>query len=47
MAVAQMIDMFSLMVSHGLILIACWRLLKRPDLDSERRRRQVDRDADA
>lgn len=30
-----MIDMFSLLVSHGLILIACWRLLSRPDLDRE------------
>ncbi|WP_290438430.1 hypothetical protein [Sphingobium phenoxybenzoativorans] len=38
-----MIDMFSLLVSHGLIVIAFWRLLSRPDLDSERRRRSVDR----
>lgn len=30
-----MIDTFSLMVSHGLILIALWRLLSRPDLDRE------------
>jgi hypothetical protein len=30
-----MIDAFSLFLSHGLILIACWRLLSRPDLDAE------------
>lgn len=30
-----MIDTFSLMVSHGLILIALWRLLSRTDLDRE------------
>ncbi len=30
-----MIDTFSLMVSHGLILIALWRLLSRADLDRE------------
>lgn len=42
-----MIDMFSLLVSHGLIVIAFWRLLGRPDLDNERRRRSVDRTPDA
>ncbi|HEX7783240.1 MAG TPA: hypothetical protein VF509_10575 [Sphingobium sp.] len=42
-----MIDMFSLVASHGLILLAFWRLLSRPDLDSERRRRSVDRTPDA
>lgn len=42
-----MIDTFSLMVSHGLILVAFWRLLSRPDLDRERRPRDVDRNADA
>jgi hypothetical protein len=31
-----MIDNLSLLLSHGLILIACWRLLSRRDLDSER-----------
>jgi len=31
-----MIDNFSLLVSHGLVLLACWRLLSRPDLDQER-----------
>ena len=30
-----MIDNFALAVSHGLILLAVWRLLSRPDLDSE------------
>jgi hypothetical protein len=30
-----MIDAFSLFVSHALILIACWRLLRRRDLDDE------------
>jgi hypothetical protein len=30
-----MIDNFSLLVSHGLILLAAWRLLSRPDLDKE------------
>jgi hypothetical protein len=29
------IDTFSLMVSHGLILIALWRLMSRDDLDRE------------
>ncbi len=30
-----MIDLFSLALSHGLMLIAAWRLLHRPDLDRE------------
>ncbi len=30
-----MIDNFSLAVSHGLMLIAAWRLIFRRDLDSE------------
>ncbi|MFT3967345.1 MAG: hypothetical protein QM690_15825 [Sphingobium sp.] len=30
-----MIDNFSLLLTHGLILIACWRLLSRPDLDTD------------
>lgn len=30
-----MIDTFSLLVSHGLILLAFWRLLSRADLDRE------------
>jgi hypothetical protein len=28
-----MIDNFALAISHGLILLAAWRLLSRPDLD--------------
>jgi hypothetical protein len=31
-----MIDNFSLLLSHGLILLAFWHLLGRPDLDNER-----------
>lgn len=30
-----MIDNLSLLISHGLILLACWRLLQRRDLDDE------------
>ncbi len=30
-----MIDNFALAVSHGLILLAFWRLMSRPDLDEE------------
>ena len=30
-----MIDNFSLAISHGLMLLAAWFLIKRPDLDSE------------
>ncbi|WP_162925249.1 hypothetical protein [Aurantiacibacter odishensis] len=30
-----MIDYFSIALTHGLILFACWRLLFRDDLDSE------------
>ncbi|HEX5184407.1 MAG TPA: hypothetical protein VFW19_14820 [Allosphingosinicella sp.] len=28
-----MIDDFALLLSHGLMLLAAWRLLSRPDLD--------------
>jgi hypothetical protein len=28
-----MIDNFALLVSHGLMLLAAWRLLSRPDLN--------------
>ena len=28
-----MIDSFSLALSHGLLMLAAWRLLWRPDLD--------------
>ena len=30
-----MIDLFSLAVSHGLMMLAAWRLLGREDLDRE------------
>ena len=30
-----MIDNFALAISHGLIALAVWRLLRRPDLDTE------------
>ena len=30
-----MIDMFGLALSHGLLMLAAWRLLSRPDLDRE------------
>jgi len=31
-----MIDTFSILLSHALVFIACWRLLARADLDDER-----------
>ena len=30
-----MIDSFALALSHGLMLLAAWRLLSRPDLDDD------------
>lgn len=30
-----MIDNFSLLLSHGLLLILFWRLTRRPDLDDD------------
>ena len=30
-----MIDNFALAISHGLLLIAAWRLVQRPDLDDD------------
>jgi len=30
-----MIDSFSLLLSHGLLFLAAWRLLSRPDLDKD------------
>jgi hypothetical protein len=30
-----MIDNFALLVSHGLMLLAAWRLLSRADLDDD------------
>jgi hypothetical protein len=31
-----MIDNFALGLSHGLLLLAAWRLLSRPDLDDDK-----------
>jgi hypothetical protein len=30
-----MIDSFSLVLTHGLLLLVAWRLLSRPDLDDD------------
>ena len=30
-----MIDLFTLALTHGLIVLALWRLLFRPDLDAD------------
>ncbi|MGE5721564.1 MAG: hypothetical protein ACM3YM_03810 [Sphingomonadales bacterium] len=30
-----MIDNFALALSHGLLILAAWRLLRRPDLDDD------------
>lgn len=30
-----MIDLFSLALSHSLLLLAAWRLVRRPDLDRD------------
>jgi len=30
-----MIDNFAIAVTHGLLLLAAWRLLSRPDLDDD------------
>ncbi|WP_200943119.1 hypothetical protein [Altererythrobacter sp. Root672] len=30
-----MVDIFTLALTHGLLAVAIWRLLFRPDLDSE------------
>lgn len=32
-----MIDALSLLISHGVIMLAAWRLLSRADLDDESR----------
>ncbi len=31
----RMIDNFAIAVTHGLLLLAAWRLLSRPDLDDD------------
>jgi hypothetical protein len=30
-----MVDILALAISHGLLLLAAWRLLARPDLDAD------------
>ncbi len=30
-----MIDLFSLALSHGLLFLAAWRIVRRPELDRE------------
>jgi len=30
-----MIDAFTLLLTHGLIMLTAWRLLSRPDLDRD------------
>jgi hypothetical protein len=30
-----LIDLFSLALTHGLLMLAAWRLVNRPDLDRE------------
>ncbi len=42
-----MIDMFSLLISHGLILLAAWRLLSRNDLDRDPPTETAEAPADA
>ena len=45
-----MIDNFAIAVTHGLMLLAAWRLLSRPDLDDDAafaRARKSEEDADA
>jgi hypothetical protein len=36
-----MIDNFALGISHGLILLAAWRLIQRPDLNEDEAPRQA------
>ncbi len=38
-----MIDNFALGLSHGLMLLAAWRLLSRPDLEDDQAPREADR----
>lgn len=38
-----MIDNFSLLLSHGLLLLTVWRLLSRPDLDDDNASREKPR----
>jgi hypothetical protein len=36
-----MIDLFSLALSHGLMALAAWRIVRRPELDREPERPAV------
>ena len=38
-----MIDNFALGLTHGLMLLAAWRLLSRPDLDDDNAPRAAER----
>lgn len=40
-----MIDYFALALTHGLIVLALWRLLMRPDLDRDPAVDEADQDA--
>lgn len=40
-----MIDALSLLISHGVIMLAAWRLLSRPDLDNDPDNEGAARDA--
>jgi hypothetical protein len=33
-----MIDTFALVLSHGLLALAAWKLVRRPDLDADEAR---------
>ncbi len=41
-----MIDFFALALSHGLLALACWRILRRGDLDAESTASPADPSAD-
>jgi hypothetical protein len=40
-----MIDNLAIAITHGLMLLACWLLLRRPDLDAEPRPAVIKRKA--
>ena len=40
-----MIDLFTLALTHGLIALALWRMLFRPDLDAEQAETRAPRQA--
>ena len=42
-----MVDYFALVLSHGILLIAFWRLMQRDDLDTEEPRAEGTQDAAA